>query len=172
MKPNARALLRKRGVLTLSELASLVAGEEIRGTWWAHPKGKEIFDVATKLEKAKGVLVAKLVDGKVTYVDERLWPALLGVVGDRAWRKKRTADLSTEAKRLLARVEKEGRVTTTKGDAKAKKELETSLLVHASSEHTEKGHHATVLATWTGHEVEPLPFEEALEVLRGYGVSL
>lgn len=167
---NARALLRKRGLLTLSELASLVAGEEIRGTWWAHPKGKEIFAVATKLEEAKGVLVAKLALGKVTYVDERLWPALFGVVTDAKWRRARTKALSAEAKRLLARVEKEGRVTTTKADAKAKKELEASLLVRASSEHTQKGHHATVLAKWTARDA--LPCGEALTVLREHGIDL
>jgi hypothetical protein len=94
----ARALLRKRGVLTLSELASLVAGEEIRGTWWAHPKGKEIFAVATKLEEARGVLVAKLVGGKVTFIDEKLWPALLGVVLDEGWRRGRMKTLSSDAK--------------------------------------------------------------------------
>jgi hypothetical protein len=166
----ARALLRKRGVLTLSELASLVAGEEIRGTWWAHPKGKEIFAVATKLEEARGVLVAKLVGGKVTFIDEKLWPALLGVVLDEVWRRGRVKDLSSDAKKLLARVEKEGRLTTTKADAKTKKELEGSLLVRASSEHTERGHHATVLSKWTARDA--LPFADAIAVLREHGVSV
>jgi hypothetical protein len=169
---NVRALLRKRGLLTLSELASLVAGEEIRGTWWAHPKGKEIFAVATKLEDAKGVLVAKLVDGKVTYVDERLWPALLGVVLDAKWRRARAKKLSVEAKRLLARVEKDGRVQTTKADAKAKKELEASLLVRASSEHTDRGHHATVLERWSTELAPPLPFEDAAAVLLDHGLNM
>lgn len=169
---NARALLRKRGLLTLSELASIVAGEEIRGTWWAHPKGKEIFAVATKLEDAKGVLVAKLVDGKVTYVDEKLWPALLGVVLDEKWRRERMKKLSPDAKKLLARVAKEGRVTTTKADAKAKKELEASLLVRASSEHTEKGHHATVLESWASLDARPLPHAEAMAALKEKGLTL
>jgi hypothetical protein len=169
---NARALLRKRGLLTLSELASLVAGEEIRGTWWAHPKGKEIFAVATKLEDAKGVLVAKLVDGKVTYVDERLWPALLGVVTDQKWRRERMKKLSPDAKKLLARVEKVGRVAPTKTEAKAKKELEASLLVRASSEHTDKGHHATVLETWTALDAERMPYEEAVSMLLDHGLNM
>jgi hypothetical protein len=169
---NARALLRKRGLLTLSELASLVAGEEIGGTWWAHPKGKEIFAVATKLEEAKGVLVAKLVGGKVTYVDEALWPALLGVVLDEKWRRARMKSLSDDAKKLLARVSKDGSVTTTKTDAKAKKELEASLLVRASSEHTERGHHATVLQPWTTLAARPLPHAEAIAELARHGLRV
>jgi hypothetical protein len=169
---NARALLRQRGLLTLSELASLVAGEEIRGTWWAHPKGKEIFAVATKLEDAKGVLVAKLVEGKVTYVDEKLWPALLGVVLDEKWRRARTKALSPDAKELLGRVASEGSVTTTKADAKAKKELEGSLLVCSFSEHTAKGHHATVLRTWTSIAAPSLGYAEAVAILRAKGLTL
>ncbi len=61
----------------LPNLAELVAGEPIRGSWWGHPKGQEIFRTAEAVCDSPDVLVCKLVQGKVTYVHRRLWPALV-----------------------------------------------------------------------------------------------
>jgi hypothetical protein len=58
-------------------LAQAVAGEPIRGSWWGHPKGQEIFRLAEAVCDSPDVLVCKLVDGKITYVHRRLWPALV-----------------------------------------------------------------------------------------------
>src|SRR6266540_2173674 len=58
-------------------LAEAVAGEPIRGSWWGHSKGQEIFRVAEAVSDSPDVLVCKLIDGKVTYVHRRLWPALV-----------------------------------------------------------------------------------------------
>lgn len=58
-------------------LAEFIAGGPIRGSWWGHPKGHEIFAVTEALGESPDVLVCKLVDGKVTYVHRRLWPALV-----------------------------------------------------------------------------------------------
>ena len=58
-------------------LAEEIAGGPIRGSWWGHPKGQEIFRVAEEICESGDVLVCKLVDGKVTYVHRRLWPALV-----------------------------------------------------------------------------------------------
>ncbi len=58
-------------------LAEAVAGDRIRGSWWAHPKGREIFRSAQAVCESGDVLVCKLVEGKVTYVHRRLWPALV-----------------------------------------------------------------------------------------------
>jgi hypothetical protein len=58
-------------------LAETIAGGPIRGSWWGHPKGHEIFKVAEAVSDSDDVLVCKLVDGKVTYVHRRLWPALV-----------------------------------------------------------------------------------------------
>ena len=58
-------------------LAEAVAGGPIRGSWWGHPKGREIFRVAAAVSESPDILVCKLVDGKVTYVHRRLWPALV-----------------------------------------------------------------------------------------------
>ena len=58
-------------------LAEAVAGSAIRGSWWSHPKGHEIFRVAAGVCASPEVLVCKLVNGKVTYIHRRLWPALV-----------------------------------------------------------------------------------------------
>jgi hypothetical protein len=58
-------------------LAEAIAGGPIRGSWWGHPKGHEIFRVAEAVSESPEVLVCKLVNGKVTYVHRRLWPALV-----------------------------------------------------------------------------------------------
>lgn len=58
-------------------LAEEIAGEPIRGSWWGHPKAHEIFHVAEALGESPDVLVCKLVDGKVTFVHRRLWPAIV-----------------------------------------------------------------------------------------------
>jgi len=57
--------------------AEFVAGGRIRGSWWGHPKGHEIFRLTETVIDSGEVLVCKLIDGKVTYVHRRLWPALV-----------------------------------------------------------------------------------------------
>lgn len=58
-------------------LAEAIVGGPIRGSWWAHPKGDEIYRVADAVSESEDVLVCKLIDGKITYVHRRLWPALV-----------------------------------------------------------------------------------------------
>jgi hypothetical protein len=58
-------------------LAEIIAGEPIKGSWWAHPKSRDIFQVFQSLGERPDILVCKLVDGKVTFVHRRLWPALI-----------------------------------------------------------------------------------------------
>jgi hypothetical protein len=58
-------------------LAEAVAGAPIRGSWWGHPMAQEIFRAAETVVESEDVLVCKLVEGKVTYVHRRLWPALV-----------------------------------------------------------------------------------------------
>ncbi len=62
-------------------LAAKVAGEPMRGSWWAHPRGKEIFRLSRAIRESPEVLVCRIVDGKVTYVHRRLWPALVLLAG-------------------------------------------------------------------------------------------
>ena len=77
------AFVEKHGVVlqaargSVPSLAEAVAGERIRGSWWGHPKGREIYRAAQAVCESPAVLVCKLVDGKITYVHRRLWPALV-----------------------------------------------------------------------------------------------
>ena len=64
---------------TVPSLAQVVAGEPMRGSWWAHPKGNEIFVLSRAIRRSPDVLVCRLVDGKITYVHRRLWPALVSL---------------------------------------------------------------------------------------------
>jgi hypothetical protein len=58
-------------------LAEAIAGGPIRGSWWGHEKGKVIFAASCVLADSPEVLLCRLIDGKVTYVHRRLWPALV-----------------------------------------------------------------------------------------------
>ncbi|MFL6672033.1 MAG: hypothetical protein ACJ8LG_01935 [Massilia sp.] len=57
-------------------LADAIAGEPIRGSWWGHAQGKRIFDLLQLVCADPDVLVCRLVDGKLTLVHRRQWPAL------------------------------------------------------------------------------------------------
>ena len=72
---NGIALESGRG--PVPRLAETIAGEPIRGSWWEHPKANIIFVCSRAVRNSRDVLVCRLVDGKVTYVDRRLWPALV-----------------------------------------------------------------------------------------------
>jgi hypothetical protein len=63
----------------LPNLADEVAGESIRGSWWGHPAGHEIFAVLTRVLDSPDVVATRLVNGKVTLIHRRLWPALVRV---------------------------------------------------------------------------------------------
>ena len=57
--------------------AERVAGGRIRGSWWAHPRGRDIYRLAEAVEDSGEVLMCRLIEGKVTWVHRRLWPALV-----------------------------------------------------------------------------------------------
>ena len=75
VKTNGVVLESGRG--PVPSLAEAIAGELIRGSWWAHPKGHEIFLCSRAVRQSRDVLVCRLVGGKITYVHRRLWPALV-----------------------------------------------------------------------------------------------
>jgi hypothetical protein len=58
-------------------LVEAIAGEPIKGSWWAHPASHRIFTVLQTLEQTGELLLCRLIDGKVTAVHRRLWPALV-----------------------------------------------------------------------------------------------
>jgi hypothetical protein len=81
--------VREQGIVLQSargpvpNLAEYVAGEPIRGSWWGHASGHEIFAVLSRVLNSPDVIATRLVNGKVTLIHRRLWPALFRVA-DRA----------------------------------------------------------------------------------------
>jgi hypothetical protein len=139
--------LERWGLLLLQDarvpsLATIVAGAPVKGSWWAHPKGGQIFRAAGELDDVAAT--AKLIDGKVTFVHRRLWPALAAV--GRAREPWQTAKLPAAAQALLARVDADGRV---RASGAAAKQLEQRLLCASEQVHTDGGAHATELVDWS-----------------------
>jgi hypothetical protein len=62
--------------------ADAVVGARIRGSWWAHPKSHQIFWLTRAVRESPQVLVCRVVDGKITYVHRRLWPALVRLASE------------------------------------------------------------------------------------------
>jgi hypothetical protein len=60
-------------------LIDTIAGETIVGNWWSHPRANAIYDVLERATASPDVLACRLVDGKVTLVHRRLWPALVRI---------------------------------------------------------------------------------------------
>jgi hypothetical protein len=79
------AALREHGMLLESargpipNVAELIAGEQIRGSWWSHPASHAIFAAINHLADSPDVARTRLVNGKVTLIHRRLWPALIRV---------------------------------------------------------------------------------------------
>jgi hypothetical protein len=82
---DATAFVRKHGVVLASakgavpRLTEAIVDEAIKGSWWAHPKSHQIFAILQAVAESGDILVCRLVDGKVTFVHRRLWPALVRV---------------------------------------------------------------------------------------------
>jgi len=81
------AVLSEHGMLLASargpipNVAELVVGEPIRGSWWAHPRSHEIYAVLSELTDSQDVMRLRLIRGKITLVHRRLWPALVRISG-------------------------------------------------------------------------------------------
>jgi hypothetical protein len=184
----ARQLLARARVVSLvatpgfTSLVEAVAGP-VKGSWWGHPRGDTIYAIATALEDE--ALVARLAAGKVAFLHRSLWPALLRVVTDGDFRTRARSGLPGEAGKLLVAVERAGRLRLADLPAekatlrKARATLEARLLVHAASEHTDKGHHEAVLRTWadwaapeTTQAAAKLSYLAAEQALAEVGVRL
>jgi hypothetical protein len=92
----AIAWVKKHGIALESghgpvpNLAEEITGEPIKGSWWGHKLGMHIYEVSRVVRKSPEVLVCKMIDGKITYIHQRLWPALVRL-SDRFDAKKLTA---------------------------------------------------------------------------------
>src|SRR5713101_4209533 len=86
----------------LPSVAGLVAHEPIRGSWWGHPRGHDIFQANEQLAAHPDVISCRLISSKVTYVHRSLWRALFAVANSReAWQLNR---ISPSARSLLSKV--------------------------------------------------------------------
>ena len=160
------ARLETDGLLMLADtkspsVVSLVVGGAVKGSWWGHPKGREIYALAEELGAHKDVLAVKLVRGKLTFVHRRLWPMVLSIA--RARDAAQLQGLSPTARRLLARVDKLGEL---EARGPAVKELELRLLVHSGQVHTKTGTHALVLTSWTRWAKRHAPIGRGLPLER------
>lgn len=61
-------------------LVEFIAGEPVAGNWWSHEQSRSIFALTRSVRDSPDVLTCRLVDGKVTFVHRRLWPALVRLV--------------------------------------------------------------------------------------------
>jgi hypothetical protein len=81
----ALLFVEKHGVVLVSargpvpRLTEAIINDSIKGSWWAHPKSRQIFKVLQTVTGSQSVLICRLVNGKVTLVHRRLWPALVRV---------------------------------------------------------------------------------------------
>ena len=106
----AITFVRKHGVVLESaagpvpSLAQALVGEPISGSWWAHPRSHEIFETTRVVRESDEILVCRLVDGKITYIHRRLWPALVRAA--KRFPRKRLAqvhEIHTESGRHITR---------------------------------------------------------------------
>jgi len=171
------ALLAEKGLLLKQDpealsVVTLLTGERLSTSWWAHPKAHEIFAVLTDLASHADVTVAKLHKGKDTFVHRRLWPALRSVARCREpWQ---TRGLSKEALELLETVESAG---PREASGPAARELESRLLVRAEEVHTALGRHLRVLEPWTAWARrvgcgKAVPIEEAKAALEAAALGI
>ena len=83
----ALAFVRRRGLVLMAargpvpSLAEAIAGGPFRGSWWGHPRGRLMFRIFEALADSREILVCRLVDGKITFVHRRVWPALVRLAG-------------------------------------------------------------------------------------------
>lgn len=155
-----RLALKRYGLLLQSDpklpnVASIVVGEAIRGSWWAHSRGHDIHAVINRVASDPDVVIAKLISGKITYVRRELWPALVAVAcSHEPWQRR---GISQSARRLLKMVNQRGPLRTDqlqwspaakRSPGNAARELERKLLVHSQQIHTERGAHAKHLESW------------------------
>ena len=79
------AWIGERGVVLQSargpvpNVAQYIAGEPIRGSWWGHPAGKEIYAVLTRPRRVARPGVDTTHQRKVTLLHRRVWPSVVRV---------------------------------------------------------------------------------------------
>jgi hypothetical protein len=127
----------------LPSVTTMIAGEPVKGSWWAHPLAHTIFFALRDLADHADVLLLKLAAGKDTFVHRRLWPEITAIaLANEPWQ---TTRLPQSALKLLDRVRSASSIECEGADARL---LETRLLVHGIQMHSHEGHHRKSLETW------------------------
>jgi len=152
--------LKRYGLLLQSDpklpnVATIVAGEAIRGSWWTHSRCHEIYAVINRIAIDPDIVITKMISGKITYVQRELWPALVAVAcSQEPWQRR---GISQAARRLLKMVNQRGSLrtdqlqwprTAKRSPGDAARELECKLLVHGHQIHTERGAHTKYVESW------------------------
>jgi hypothetical protein len=84
----AMSFVQQHGMVLVSakgpapRLTEAIAGEPIKGSWWAHPKSHQIFTILQQLEHSPDILVCRFLAGRLTFVHRRLWPAMVKLASD------------------------------------------------------------------------------------------
>ena len=135
----------------LPSVATLTVGAPVPGSWWSHPLSHTIYAVTRELARDPRSVSVKLIQGKVTWVDRTLWPALLAVA--RAREPWQMQVLSNDARRLFAELTRLGEMRTDEIRSRSPAgrlagELEKVLLIHSADIHTASGAHARQLESW------------------------
>src|SRR6516225_10032560 len=86
MSPLEKALdeLARYGLLLKSDprlpsVTTLVTGEQVRGSWWAHPMSHQIFRTLEDLADREDTTLVKLISGKDTFAHQRLFGHLISI---------------------------------------------------------------------------------------------
>ena len=134
-------------------VANLITGERIRGSWWSHDNAQDIFVVSEMLEDHSDVMMVKLLSGKVTFVYRELWNRVYSIgVAREEWQLQK---LPAKAEALLKVLDKTGSIQTNKvgnqfgpKPGEIARVLELRLLVYVRQVHGESGAHTKILETW------------------------
>ncbi len=127
----------------------------MRGSWWGHPSGGAIHNESNKLADRTDVVVLKLLNGKVTFALDKLWPHIyaVGTCGE-PWQ---ISGMNPQSRRLLELVRRNGLIRTDDPRSRlaagprvavAALDLERRLLVIGAQAHTQSGRHAKALESW------------------------
>jgi hypothetical protein len=165
------AALEHHGLLLASDpklpsVSTLVVGQPVRGSWWAHAQSPEIFQALEKLAGRPDVLIVKLIAAKDTLVHRRLWPEILaiGTAGE-PWQWK---GISADARAVHQELSRVGDIETS---GPAASQLEKRLLARGEQFHTRDGSHAKRLESWehwatrTGLEIGEVSAADAKRTL-------
>ena len=164
-----RVILEQAKVDGVPSMLEAIIGERPAGSWWSHPDGKLVYRLAEAAYDSGQLLALRLIGGKVTWVHRSLWPQILRVVTDRAWRAKRLKGAGAAVVTLCKALES-GVVVGAKS-AEVKK-VDLLLLAHSESVHTERGHHERRPESWkrwakrVGAVAATGSLEEALAAVR------